>query len=339
MDDHRAQRGPKALIGALVGKDDSRRHDEIVRLLDDLVANDRDGLLANFAFVFTGGTYKRVFGLDDPPKDATVRAIKPDTRDYLIDKSGVIRLPHHSDAGVVFLTYLVVQRRISIVWPFLTPVTPHWLQTENVALMRLCDYWHVNRLLNAHSVREWFPEEAVYDTRRHTQKWPPEELQVPSIDPRHGTFHFVPREGVYEIDIPKPNDRPRRVGAERRLALIAHDDMKDRMAEFALDYDRELDEGFAKILTTSTTGNRVKEVAPRLSQKIHTYHSGPKGGDIQIAAEIILGLVDVVIFFVDPLHPHPHIDDIRVVFGACMMQPVRMLSNERQAREWMRHRC
>ncbi len=38
----------------------------------------------------------------------------------------------------------------------------------------------------------------------------------------------------------------------------------------------------------------------------------------------------------DPLHPHPYIEDIRVVFGACMIQDkVHMLTNEMQAREWM----
>jgi methylglyoxal synthase len=68
---------------------------------------------------------------------------------------------------------------------------------------------------------------------------------------------------------------------------------------------------------------------------VHIYHSGPKGGDIEVATEIIFGRCHVVIFLIDPLKPHPHLDDIRVILGAGMMQDVEMLTNERQAREWM----
>jgi methylglyoxal synthase len=117
--------------------------------------------------------------------------------------------------------------------------------------------------------------------------------------------------------------------------MIAHDEMKDRMIQFAIDYEQELARKFDLIVTTGTTGARIKEAAPLLKELVSPRKSGPKGGDIEIATEIILGLIETVIFFVDPLHAHPHSDDIRVVFGACMMNPVRMLSNERQARDWM----
>lgn len=65
--------------------------------------------------------------------------------------------------------------------------------------------------------------------------------------------------------------------------------------------------------------------------------SGPKGGDIEIATEILFGRCHMVIFFIDPLHPRT--DDMRVVFSACMAEiennDVRMLTNEVQAREWI----
>jgi methylglyoxal synthase len=122
---------------------------------------------------------------------------------------------------------------------------------------------------------------------------------------------------------------------EITIALIAHDDMKDRMVEFAVDYEREL-ALFKRILTTGTTGKVVEDAAPLLKGKVVRRNSGPKGGDVEIAAEILYGYCHVVVFFVDPLHAQPHVDDIRVVFGACMTQEsVRMLTNERHAREWM----
>lgn len=181
------------------------------------------------------------------------------------------------------------------------------------------------------------------DLKWNRQKNPPEGLEIESFkDYARNRQPYVielanHEDGYWRFDLPDPRDGENlpRGEEKRRAALIAHDEMKERMVEFAVDYERELDEKFEKIITTGTTGARIQEAAPRLKKKIHPYLSGPKGGDIQIATEIMLGLIDVVIFFVDPLHPHPHTDDIRVVFSASMMHNVEMLTNERQARQWL----
>ena len=119
------------------------------------------------------------------------------------------------------------------------------------------------------------------------------------------------------------------------IAVIAHDQMKERMLEFVTDYEQDLGH-VSRILATGTTGRHIQDAAPLLEKKVYRYHSGPKGGDIQIATEILMGECDVVFFFVDPLHPHAHIDDIRVVFGACMARKnVGIFTSEVHAREWM----
>ena len=111
--------------------------------------------------------------------------------------------------------------------------------------------------------------------------------------------------------------------------------MKNRMLDFVIDYEHELVR-FKSIVATGTTGKIIQEASPILAKKVHRYHSGTKGGDIEIATEILFGGCHVVIFFVDPLHPHPHTEDIRVIFGVCMINDEgRMLSNEIQARGWM----
>ncbi|KPL02511.1 MAG: hypothetical protein AMJ90_05540 [candidate division Zixibacteria bacterium SM23_73_2] len=111
--------------------------------------------------------------------------------------------------------------------------------------------------------------------------------------------------------------------------------MKSRMLDFVTDYEQELCK-FKSIVATGTTGKLIRDASPILADKVKRYHSGPKGGDIEIATEILCGGCHVVIFFVDPLHPHPHVEDIRVVFGSCMINNnVRMLSNEIHARDWM----
>ncbi|MCJ7515474.1 MAG: methylglyoxal synthase [Dehalococcoidia bacterium] len=145
-------------------------------------------------------------------------------------------------------------------------------------------------------------------------------------------------DGGYYIPKPIPKKREPRFWYEfgcQTIALIAHDAMKERMIEFATEYENELS-AFGRILATGTTGREVEAATRKLGGKIFRCRSGPKGGDVEIATEILYGRCDVVIFFIDPLHPHPHIEDIRVVFGACMTEDeVRMLTNEVQARKWM----
>ena len=114
--------------------------------------------------------------------------------------------------------------------------------------------------------------------------------------------------------------------------------MKGRMTDFANQYENELSQ-FRRILATGTTGNEVQNVCKKLKNSIILCKSGPKGGDIEIATEILFGCCNIVIFFIDPLNPHPHIDDIRVVLSACMAEifnsHVQIITNEVHARDWV----
>lgn len=145
---------------------------------------------------------------------------------------------------------------------------------------------------------------------------------------------------IYSIVVP-PFGEPRGDGnpwysknrEDRTIALIAHDGMKDRMVSFAIDYEDFLSD-YKRIVTTGTTGEKIRRATRKLGRKLDPCFSGPKGGDIEIATQVLKGDIHTVIFFVDPSSPHAHIDDIRVVFGACMINPeVRMLTNEGQARQ------
>jgi len=304
--------------------------------------------LERFHFVFTGGTYERLFcgatvqrlsggAADDPIK---LPYLDERVAHWLERKGGVTRLRPAAEGGVTILSYLLTQRKCSIVWPFFA-AEHHWLRPENLAFMRLCDQWHVKRLMNAGSVLVWLDHEADHDSERNLQIIPPvltlrvDEESPPAPIPLHAgskrsrlAGEPPPLAGTWK--------RAAKRFSEMTVALIAHDGMKGRMVEFAIDHEAELVQ-FGKILATGSTGREVAAATSRLiDRKLFRYHSGPKGGDIEIATEILHGQCDLVIFFVDPLFPHPHSEDIRTVFQACMLRDdVVMITNEMHAREFM----
>lgn len=301
----------------------------MVRLFDDVLGASKLERMEAFHFVFTGGTYDRVV------LGRGSGGVQRDTREFLIKNS--TRLPNHDEGGVTVMAFMVVQRQISILWPFLAPWTSHLQLPDNLALLRLADYMRVKKLMNSGSVIEWFTREATLDADRNLQACPP-TLCFPGNEKR--AIASRADGGECRIDVP----RSEVVDPERfevplapddlTIALIAHDAMKARMVDFARDFEIELSQ-FKRILSTGTTGGEVLDNTRLLKDKLWRYNSGPKGGDIEIATEILFGHCQVVAFFIDALSPHPHMSDIQVVIGAAMSRDeVRMLGNEMQAREW-----
>ena len=111
------------------------------------------------------------------------------------------------------------------------------------------------------------------------------------------------------------------------LALVAHDAKKGAMADFVADH-REVIGGFA-LFATGTTGARVMERCPDLA--ITRLKSGPLGGDQQIGAMIAEGRVDALVFFVDPLSPHPHDVDVKALMRLALVYDIPMALNRATA--------
>ncbi|MCK4351834.1 methylglyoxal synthase [candidate division WOR-3 bacterium] len=364
----------KTLIGVLASHDSLERNLALATVFreawEKLTLRET---LTDFCFVFTGGTYSRlikgeqVSGMEKEVlhnlelriacleskrvcrkkvKKKVPYKLEKNIVSFLHTECGIIQLPRTQEGGVIKLSSLVTQRKVSILWPFFSPRTAHLLYPENIALLRLADTWHVKKLMNLGSVKDWLRGEAKRDKNLNVQeipfnlKFPQSEVSVrvnTATQSAPGGSWSVSRRANPPKDFLQAKEERDLDGAlgNAVIALISHDEMKDRMIDFVVDYEKELGK-FKSILATGATGKLVKEAAPTLEKKVNLRHSGPNGGDIEIATEILLGGCDVVIFFVDTLHPHAHIEDIRVLFAACMIQEqVSILSNEMQARDWM----
>lgn len=109
----------------------------------------------------------------------------------------------------------------------------------------------------------------------------------------------------------------------RTLGLVAHDQKKDAMVGFAEYFQSRL-ETF-DLVATGTTGGRILERCPHLN--LTRLKSGPMGGDQQIGAMIAEGRIHGLIFFVDPLSPHPHDVDVKALMRVALVYDLPMALN------------
>jgi methylglyoxal synthase len=94
----------------------------------------------------------------------------------------------------------------------------------------------------------------------------------------------------------------------KRIALVAHDNKKQDLLEWAL-YNRELLIQH-ELYATGTTGRLLCE---GLDAEVTCLQSGPLGGDQQIGSRITEGKIDLLIFFWDPLEQQAHDTDIKAL--------------------------
>lgn len=112
----------------------------------------------------------------------------------------------------------------------------------------------------------------------------------------------------------------------RRIALIAHDSRKADLLEWATEHHEKL-RRFA-LCSTGTTGALLTE---KLSLTAQRYRSGPLGGDLEMGAQIVEGLVDLIVFFWDPLNMQPHDPDIRALLRIATLYNIPMACNRSTA--------
>jgi methylglyoxal synthase len=116
-----------------------------------------------------------------------------------------------------------------------------------------------------------------------------------------------------------------------RVALVAHDKMKDALIDVAREFAPAL--RAQTLMATGTTGSRLQR---EVGLDVECLLSGPMGGDLQIGARLSTGQVDMVIFFRDPMTAQPHEPDINALVRACDVHNVPCATNPATGRVLLR---
>ncbi|NDW10618.1 methylglyoxal synthase [Dysgonomonas sp. 520] len=111
------------------------------------------------------------------------------------------------------------------------------------------------------------------------------------------------------------------------IALVAHDQRKADMVEWCYYNSDFLAQHH--LVCTGTTGHLIREAFDKkgIEAEITCMHSGPLGGDAEIAAMVVRKEVNMAVFLIDDLNAQPHEADIMMLLRQCRVHNVPIACN------------
>lgn len=113
---------------------------------------------------------------------------------------------------------------------------------------------------------------------------------------------------------------------KKTIALIAHNSRKNDLLNWAK-VNRHL-LLMHHLIGTSNTSLLINDM---LELDVQPFGHGPSGGDILLAAKILNGEVDKVIFFIDAETPHGHEHDIQTLIRTAVINNIPIALNRASA--------
>lgn len=120
--------------------------------------------------------------------------------------------------------------------------------------------------------------------------------------------------------------KERKLHSRKKIALVAHDNKKTDLLDWA-EYNKQVLIQH-ELIATGTTGTILEE---RLDTTVKKLFSGPLGGDQQIGALIAEEKVDFLVFFWDPMEALPHDSDVRALLRLAVAWNILIACNRTTA--------
>ncbi len=279
--------------------------------VDDFIYRHLYPLCNHFEVISTGRTHEYVMSVVERDLDNVDREAIREGTDFPIDdeadlarwrktiREGLVSVGS-SIEGMIELTYELVEGRLDGIIHL----------TDWADVIGKPDSMVLRREANVHEV---FIASDIHTARAAVGSWLGQlrRREHPIFDKRPPP-DYLPLEGLTK-DM-------------KVLALIAHDGMKLALCCFVVEHLRTIFDKYDAILTTGTTGAWVKKFAvaagrdaKEVASKVRLCQSGPRGGDVQIAAAVVRELCQKVIFLQDPFTSHAHEIDILLFEQAVLL--------------------